>query len=124
MNNQKIFFIGLCVFIFLVVILLVALSWLIYVVNQNNACQLDPNIWCYKDWKCQTPCTKEGVNPCFAQLDGLAECLFDINSNQANFCQNGTCSCVGPLQNTNNCFNQCPSDRESITDQCTTLKPS
>ena len=122
MESQKIFFIGLCIFIVLVIVLLSVLSWLISVVNANDGCQLDPNIWCYKDWTCQTPCTKAGVNPCFAKLDGLAECLFDINSNQANFCQDNTCRCVDPLQTSNNCFNQCPSDKSSITSQCTTLK--
>lgn len=122
MNDQEVILYGLLVFLLLVFIFFVAFSWLIYEFNSNNGCQLNPSIRCYKDWTCQNTCSGEdgNINACYNQKEGLAECLFGVNSTQANFCTKDNCPCVVPLQGATNCFNGCPSQRDEIN--CSTLK--
>lgn len=122
MSNQKIIFYGLLVFLILIFALFISLSWLISEVNAGNACQLDPNIWCYNDWTCQNTCSGQDgtINSCYNQKEGLAECLFGLDSPQANFCTADNCPCVVPLESADNCFNGCPSQRNQIN--CSTLQ--
>lgn len=118
----KVIFYGLLVFLGLLLIFFGVLSWLISEINSNNACQLNPSIWCYNDWTCQNTCSgvDGNINPCYNQKEGLAECLFGLDSDQANFCTADSCPCVPPIESAGNCFKGCPTQKDEIT--CSTLK--
>lgn len=128
MEADKVFLVGTIVFVLLVSVITGLTTWLIRLVFENNNCQLDPNIWCYNDWKCNSPASGPGINPCFGETDpspNLTECLYGPTSSVANQCYTsaGACGCNSDLQQANNCFNSCPGTTADIsTANCSTLK--
>ena len=124
MQSKQVFLVGTIVFVILVAVVIGLTTWLIYLINANNSCQLNPNIWCYNDWTCNTKATNQDANPCFSKTftnqgdDNLTECLYGPQSSVANACfagdtdDEGPCSCA--LTTADNCLNNCPGSTNAI----------
>ena len=113
------------IFLFLVIIFGITLTWTLYIYYQENLCRLDSDFWCSNNWTCNNLCfpTEPNVSTCYSHKDNLANCLFGPESQIATVCfvsppgddpDSLSCPCT---TNAANCMSNCP---QSISDANTT----
>jgi len=106
---------------FLIIILVVLGSWVLYLRFQSFGCLTNYNIWCNDDWVCQNNC--DSTYPTIPFQTGtspqLASRLFGPNSQIATSCNSqnianntGTCTCA--ISNANNCLSGCPLNSSQV----------
>lgn len=114
------------VFFILFLIMLAILSWALDVWYKGNQCSLNPNAWCFDDWRCETVCVTgqapPNISDCFYQPfavgpTGLFQCLIGVDSVVGQLCftppenqpHTPSCDCVlSGSAEPNSCMAGCP----------------